>query len=126
MEKRGNLELKIKEIVKKFLEKSEDKDIYVVSHFDTDGITSSTIMIQTLKELDKKFSVKIVKNLEKEFIENIPKNKLIIFLDLASGSLKHIINSKLKEVFMIDHHEIPEKIQEIPNNINIINPELFF
>jgi len=116
-----NLELQIDSVVKKFLEKSKDKEIQIISHFDTDGITSATIMIQTLKKLDKKFSVKIVKNLEKEIIYELPKNKIILFLDLASGSLEHITKSGLQDVFIIDHHEIT---QTIPKEINIINPEL--
>ena len=122
MEKEENsLEIEITSIAEKFLDISKDKEIQIISHFDTDGITSATIMIQTLKKLDKKFSVKIVKRLEKEFIYNLPKNKLIFFLDLASGSLNHIIKSGLKDVFIIDHHEITQKI---PEEINIINPEL--
>jgi single-stranded-DNA-specific exonuclease len=115
----NNLELEIAKVSEKFLKESEEKEIYVVSHFDTDGITSATIMIQTLKKLDKRFSVKIVKRLEKEFIEKLPENKLILFLDLASGSLDHL--KKLENIFIIDHHEIT---QEIPKNINIINSEL--
>jgi len=120
-EKENFLKLKIKETVKKFLEKSKEKEIFLISHFDTDGITSAAIMIQTLQKLGKTFSVKIVKSLEKEFIEKIPKDKLILFLDLGSGSLEHIKNAQLKNVFIIDHHEIDS---EIPNEINIINPEL--
>ena len=119
--KRNNLESEIKSVVKKFLEKSKDKEIQIISHFDTDGITSATIIIQTLKKLDKKFSLKIVKNLEKEFIDKLPKNKLTLFLDLGSGNLNHIAKSELKDVFIIDHHEI---IKEVPEEINIINPEL--
>lgn len=115
------LESKIKSIAKKFLEQSKNKEILIVSHFDTDGITSATIMLQALKKLDKKFSVKIIKSLDMQFINNMPKNKLILFLDLASGSLNHLSNSGLKDIFIIDHHEIT---QEIPKNINIINPQL--
>src|SRR3989339_484122 len=72
-------------------------------------------------EVDIKFSVKIIKSLDEQFIQELPKDKIIIFLDLASGSLHHIQNSNLKNVFIIDHHEISE---EIPEDINIINPEL--
>ena len=129
MKKRGSLlEEKIEIIAKKFLESSNNKDICIISHFDTDGITSATIMIKTIKKIDKKFSLKIVKNLEEKFIYELPKDKLIIFLDLGSGSLHHIKNSglKLEEVFIIDHHEIPNEIQEkIPKEINIINPMLY-
>tara|TARA_Y100000034_G_scaffold17454_1_gene19096 strand:- start:13052 stop:14383 length:1332 start_codon:yes stop_codon:yes gene_type:complete len=122
MEKEGNsLEVEIEVIVKKFLEKSQDKEIQIISHFDTDGITSASIIIQTLKKLDKVFSIKIIKGLEEQFIYDLPKEKLILFLDLASGSLNHISNSQLKDVFIIDHHEIT---QDIPENVHIINPEL--
>ena len=116
-----SLEEKIKYVVKEFLEQSKDKEIQIISHFDTDGITSAAIMIQTLKKLDKKFSLKIVKSLEEQFIYDLPKNKLTLFLDLASGSLKHIAESRLENVFIIDHHEV---IHEIPKKVTIINPEL--
>ncbi|MBU4308552.1 MAG: hypothetical protein KJ566_02050, partial [Nanoarchaeota archaeon] len=114
MEIKNSLEEQIKFAVKKFLEVSEEKDIQIISHNDTDGITSATIMIQTLKKLDKPFSLKIIKSLDPEFIENLPKNKITLFLDLASGSLDQIKKSKLENVFILDHHEI---IQEVPENI---------
>jgi single-stranded-DNA-specific exonuclease len=116
-----SLEETIKLTTNKFLEKIKDKEIQIISHFDTDGITSAAIMIQTLQKLDKKFSLKIIKSLEKDFIFKLPKNKITLFLDLASGNLKDILESGLKDIFIIDHHEIT---QEIPEEINIINPEI--
>ncbi len=122
MKKRDNsLEIEIKSVVSKFLEKIKDKKIQIISHFDTDGITSASIMIQALKRLDKKFSLKIVKSIEEQFIYGLSKEEVTIFLDLASGSLNYIANSGLTDVFIIDHHEI---IQDIPENVSIINPEL--
>lgn len=111
----------IKSISQKFLEETKNKEILVMSHFDTDGITSASIMIKTLKNLDIKFSLKILKNLEQDFIFTLPKDKIILFLDLASSSLNQIIEAGLKEVYIIDHHEV---IEEVPQKINIINPEL--
>lgn len=119
MKKRA-LELEIKSVVEKFLKKSEG-EIQVISHFDTDGITSAAIMINSLKNLDKKFSLKIVTRLEEDFIYNLPKNKTIIFLDLASGMLDHIKEAGLKDVFIIDHHELT---QEIPEGVFMLNPML--
>ena len=116
-----SLEGKIKVVAKNFLQKSGEKEVVVISHFDTDGITSAAIMIKCLKRLDKKFSVKIVKSLEKPFIDSIAKDKIIIFLDLSSGSLNHINEAGLKEVFIIDHHELTH---DIPEGIEIINPHL--
>lgn len=116
-----SLEIEIEDKVQKFLEKSKEKEIQVISHFDTDGITSAAIMIKTLKKLDKKFSVKILKRIEEDTIKNLPEDKLIIFLDLGSGSLNELGVSGREDIFIIDHHEI---INEIPKNIHIVNPEL--
>ncbi len=112
----------IKNFAKEFLEKTEKKDILIVSHFDTDGITSAAIFAKTLKKLDKNFSFKIVKNLDKETIESLPKTKAIVFLDLGSGSMRDISNLK-NNIFIIDHHEIVLN-SPIPDNIKIINPHL--
>lgn len=110
----------IKKSAELFLKKSEGRNITIISHHDTDGITSAAIMAKTLQRLDKKFSIKIIKQLEEEMIDSFPKN-LLIFLDLGSSSLNHI--SKLKsDIFIIDHHEISGKPAK---NINIINPHLF-
>src|SRR3989344_9525115 len=117
-----NLELEIKRVALLFLEKTKEKEIQIISHFETDGIVSAAMMIQTLKELDKTFTLKIVKNLEENFIKNLAKNKITLFLDLASGNLDDIKEADLKDVFIIDHHEIAQKI---PENINIINPHLY-
>lgn len=116
-----SLEQEIKEMAGEFLSKSEERGIQIISHFDTDGITSVTIMIQALKKIDRTFSVKIVKSLEEQFIFDLPKDKITLFLDLASGSLNHIEEAGLKDVFIIDHHEI---IQKIPENVKIVNPEM--
>ena len=115
------LEKEIKLFVEDFMKKSENKEVQIISHFDTDGITSASIIISTLKNLDKKFSIKILKSLDEEIIKELPKEKIILFVDLASGSLNHIKNANLKNVFIIDHHEITKKI---PENVKIINPHL--
>jgi len=113
---------KLKEFAEKFLKKTEKKDILVISHFDTDGITSAAIFGKCLKKLDKNFSFKIVKGLDEKIINSLSKTKVLVFLDLGSGSLEDI--SKLKnEVFIIDHHEI-QKDFNYPENMNIINPHL--
>ena len=115
---------RVTEFVKKFLEKTENKkDVYVVSHFDTDGITSASIFGKCLKTLDIKFSFKIVKSLDKEFIQSLPKTKIIVFLDLGSGSL-HDISQLKNDVFIIDHHEIPEGTK-LPENIELLNHHQF-
>ena len=114
---------KIKNLSAKFLKESEDKEILIISHFDTDGITSAAIMASCLKQLDKNFSLKIVKQLEKEIIEVLPQKPILLFLDLASGSIKDLNNLK-NEIYIIDHHEI-NKDSTLGENVNIVNPHLF-
>jgi len=115
------MEKRYENFINEFLESVKKRDVYLISHFDTDGISSAAIMIKTLKKLDIVFTANIVKNLDLDIINNIPKDKLILILDLASNSLDYISKSRLKEVFIIDHHEVT---QEIPNNVKIINPQL--
>jgi RecJ-like exonuclease len=121
--KKENIALaeKISQVSQKFLEETKGKEIVLISHFDTDGITSAAIMMRCLQNLDRKFSVRIIKSLEKPFIDSLPKNKIVLFLDLSSGSMEHIKNANLARVFVIDHHELSA---EIPENLEIVNPQL--
>ncbi|PIN90383.1 hypothetical protein COU57_03620 [Candidatus Pacearchaeota archaeon CG10_big_fil_rev_8_21_14_0_10_32_14] len=123
-----NFNQQIEIIGDKFLLKiQEKKQVNIISHFDTDGITSATIIIKTLKEIDVPFTLKILKNLDEKFIFSLPKDEIILFTDLASGSLHHIENSNLNKenIFIIDHHEIPKKFDEsLLKSINILNPQL--
>lgn len=114
------IEKAVEDFTKKFLEKIKNKKIHLISHFDTDGITSATILSKTLRRLSKQFSVKILKQLDEEQIKLFPEDKVIILLDLGAGSLE--ILSKLKnEIFIIDHHELTKKLSK---NIHILNPHL--
>ena len=86
----SSLKESIKNAVAKFLETTKEKVVLIVSHFDTDGISSAAIMIRALKRMDRKFSVKILKRLEQNFIYQLEKDEPVIFLDLASGMLNSI------------------------------------
>jgi len=111
----------IKRAVKEFLKETENKQIQVISHHDTDGITSAAIFTKALQRLGKEFSMKIVKGLEKSVFDDLDESKVIVFLDLASNSFEYIKNLKTK-VFILDHHELTS---EIPDNVTIINHHIF-
>lgn len=115
----------IDKLAKEFLEVSRDKMVRVISHFDTDGITSAAIIAKALKRLNIKFSVRIVKSLSKDVLEKEllrAKKEVLLFADLGSGSLDYF--SKIDErIFILDHHELDgEKVSE---NVMIVNPHLF-
>ena len=108
----------IKKFSEIFSEKIKNKKIHLVSHFDTDGITSAAILSKALEKLDIQFSLKILKQLTIEEIEKFPKDKIILLSDLGSGSLDNL--SKLEsDIFIIDHHEVTGTIG---NNIHLLNP----
>lgn len=111
---------KIKLAIQKIDELSKSKLIRVISHHDTDGITSAAIFSRALQRWNKKFSLQIVKGLEENFIKNLPENEVLVFLDLGSSSLKYLKDKKT-EVFILDHHEVVDKI---PENVSMINPLL--
>ena len=118
----NKLNYEISRVVELFLDQIKDQEIQIISHFDTDGISSAAIMVSCLKKLDQRFTLRIIKNLSKEIIESLSKEKITLFLDLASGSLEQIKQANLKKVFILDHHEITS---EIPENIEIVNPEIY-
>jgi RecJ-like exonuclease len=112
--------LAIEKIANDFLEKTSSKSVRIISHHDTDGITSAVILGKALRRLNKNFSIRIVKGLDSEIIKELPKKEVLVFLDLGSNYLEEL--SEFESVFIIDHHEIPS---EIPENIKIINPHIF-
>ena len=111
---------KIKEAIEKIDQLSKTKSIKVISHYDADGITSAAIFSRALQRWNKPFSIQITKSLDEQFIKSLPENQILIFLDLASGSLNYLKDKKA-DIFILDHHEL---IQEVPDNIFIINPLL--
>jgi len=118
---KNSLEEQITFVAEKFKKLPKDEEIQIISHFDTDGISSATIITKALTRMDRPFSLKILKSLDEQIIRDLPKDEIILFLDLASGSLDQIKETNLSKVFIIDHHEI---IQEVPKNVEIINPQL--
>lgn len=101
-------------------EVSKKKPIKVISHYDADGIASAAIFTRALQRWNKKFSLQIVKGLDEQFIQSLPDDHLLIFLDLASGSLD-TLKEKKTEIVIFDHYEI---VQQIPPNVFIVNPLL--
>lgn len=120
----------IEKAVEKFREVSEGKFIRVISHLDTDGISAAAIISKALRREDRKFSVKIVRQLEAELLKEIlkdsfGKNEIFMFLDLgSSSSALEILNNCSNPVFILDHHQF-EDITELNENIVYINSRAY-
>lgn len=114
----------INSLAKDFLEELKTgKSVRIISHHDTDGITSAAILARTLKRLEKKFTIKITKGLDKEFLEKElkRKNEILLFSDLASGSLDYFQDLE-NPIYILDHHEIDKT--KLNQKIKIANPHL--
>ena len=126
------LTVHIKEASEKFLSSLEnDVFIKIITHLDTDGISSAAIFSKMLYRLDQKFSLTIVKQLEKDVIDNIinevnanSAKSFVVFLDLGSGSLSQIKNIN-SNVLIIDHHYLEENYEELGENIIFINQRIY-
>ena len=113
---------RIEETAKQF--RNQEGPIRVITHLDTDGLTSASILIKALKREEKIFIVSVVKQITEQVLTQIAKESypVVMFLDLGSGNLQQINNLlKEKTVFILDHHQM----QESSFSGYHINPLLF-
>jgi len=111
----------IEDATKKFSEFKQP--IRIISHLDTDGLTSASILIAALKREDIKFSLSIVKQLSPTILKEFSKEtyESYIFSDLGSGNLKDIkSNLANRSILILDHHQFEED-----SNFIHINPRIY-
>ena len=86
-------------ITKEFLEQTEKKAIRVITHHDTDGITSAAIITKTLRRLNKPFTLRVIKGIDEKILqEELKRNsKEINFL------LQFYLNSMLLNLKTLGH-----------------------
>lgn len=119
-----SLDKAIEKAVTKFKELSRDHFIKIISHLDTDGISAAAIIARALQKNDKKFSIRIIKQLDCESLkvimeESFGKKEILFFIDLGTSFLE-ILDNCSNPVFILDHHQF-EELPEISNAINYIN-----
>jgi len=104
--------------------KLDDKPIRIIAHLDSDGISSAAILTQTLLRRNKKFVLKIVKQVNESVLSELKKEDYgtFMFVDLGSGYI-NLIKQLLgdRKIFIFDHH-IPET--EDSGEIIHINPHV--
>jgi len=116
----------VKNAAESFKSLENNKTIRLVSHLDCDGICACSIIIKALNNENRKYSISIVQQLNRQILENLSRenNEYYIFSDLGSGQISNINELfKEKKVFILDHHELEETKANC--NITHINPHLF-
>jgi len=104
--------------------------IRIISHYDSDGITSASIMVKALLRIGKPFHLSFVNQLDEEIIKNVArdakeKNMSVVFLDLGSGFLNEIQNYFEKNITVVicDHHQVIGETYS--KNIFHLNPVIY-
>lgn len=110
------------EVIKPIL---KNRKVKLITQFDTDGLTSASIIIKMLIREDVNFESRVYKQLTSEVVDGLSVNEddFLIFTDFGSGQLKllkDIINKA--NVLILDHHEPTEFNHD---NLFHINPILF-
>lgn len=106
-----------------------DEQIAIIGDYDVDGTTSSTLLLQFLKSLDRTADIHIPNRLTegygpgKEAISNLRDRgaQLLITVDCgirAHDPLEHANDLGL-EVVIVDHHQAD---QELPKAVAVVNP----
>jgi len=109
----------------------EKENILIYGDFDADGVTSTSLLIKTLRYLGAEVDYYIPDREEeghgmnsKALVQLLTKKKpkLIITVDNGISSAEEVkfINSFGRDVIITDHHEAPE---ELPPAYAIINPK---
>jgi len=89
-------------------EKASDDTILLTSHFDADGISAGSIMLNAVNRLSSFPHLRVIDSVNERILDQIEavESDLVIFTDIGSGYLE-IISKILRnrEVVVADHHQ---------------------
>ena len=89
-------------------EKARDDIILLGTHFDADGITAGSIMLQAAHRLGAQTHLRVIDRIDEKILENLEQieSGLVIFTDTGSGYLDLV--SKIfrgRDIVIADHHQ---------------------
>lgn len=102
----------------------EGSQVFVLTHFDTDGLASAGILGAALSRLDGSMHIRAVDSLDERVLKYAPLDAadLVVFADMGSGMLE-LLNSKVgKKALVLDHHQPVGKPDE---KVVQVNPHMF-
>ncbi len=110
----SNFENKISECIK------SEKNIFVTTHIDCDGISSGSIITKALFRAGVKCTVRTSNEFNQNLIENMKNDSrdFHIITDLGGGFANDIDDKLGEEWFVLDHHQIPQEEFDNPRVIN--------
>ena len=116
------------EQIKPFCEKitsivDNNKETYVITHLDADGIISGSIISILLIRLGAKCCIRTVSELTVNVIEQLKaeSHDFYIFTDLGAGIAKELHTALEDRWMVIDHHQIPNQELKATYNDHVLN-----
>ncbi|WP_414469991.1 DHH family phosphoesterase [Methanobacterium sp. ACI-7] len=104
----------------------KDHIVRVISHNDSDGLSSAGVICNAISKQGGKFHVTIIPRLKEEFIKKLSKERYNLFVFCDMGSAYPDLIARLKGNSIIcDHHQIPGEDGEKYNNLIHVNPHLY-
>lgn len=114
--------------IKAFSEKisaviKDDEEISIISHLDTDGITSGSIISTFLARLGAKWTIRAVSDLNSNVIAQMKSDghDFYIISDLGAAMAKELFDCLNNKWIIIDHHQIPQEEMTGDYNEQILN-----
>src|SRR5919199_4683633 len=100
-----------------------DEEISIISHLDTDGIASGSIICTLLARLGAKWTVRAVSDLNSHVIAQMKSDghDFYIISDLGAAMAKELFDSLNNKWIIIDHHQIPQEEMTSDYNEQILN-----
>ncbi|RLF81554.1 single-stranded DNA endonuclease, partial [Thermococci archaeon] len=101
--------------------------IRIISHRDADGITAGAILAKAIAREGADFHLSIVKQLSENIIKELAEEgqKIYIFSDLGSGSIRFIERYLADATVVIADHHPPEDGEIERENHVLVNPTQF-
>ncbi len=89
-------------------EKALEDTVVVATHFDADGISAGSIMLQALDRLGTVTHLRVIDRIDEKILEGIERiqSSLVIFTDIGSGYIDAV--SKIlrnRDIVIADHHQ---------------------
>ncbi len=117
--------LRLSEAASRFQAIPKEACVRIITHLDADGITACAILVKLLTDMQRPYSVSIVKQLTRETVAELAAEPYqhYLFADLGSYALSWIEDELAgkEAIFILDHHE-PERLSTQVTNIMFVNP----
>ena len=86
----------VKKCAEEFRKIPKNEIIRVISHLDADGISSASLLVKYLNNDNRKYSISIIQQVEKDVLESIAREpyKYVVFSDIGSNAL-----TQMEELF---------------------------